>query len=116
VKESLGLSYNNIWGLHQKLDQVPERAGTWTTKQLSFGDRPGDTHLIRMRDPIQAIRSLLGNPAHAKHVVYAPRKVWSDANKKNRIFSEMWTGQWWHVVQVGTLTVIFGVSADTLIL
>lgn len=56
---------------------------------------------IYYRCPLEAIRSLLGNPAHADRIVYKPRKVFSDANRDNRIFSEMWTGKRWHKLQVG---------------
>ncbi|KAJ6524981.1 hypothetical protein B0H19DRAFT_1085096 [Mycena capillaripes] len=56
--------------LHQIVDNIPERAGAWAFKTLSFPDRPSDTYLIRYRDPLIAIRALLGNPAHAKDIVF----------------------------------------------
>ncbi|KAJ7625428.1 hypothetical protein B0H17DRAFT_1287118, partial [Mycena rosella] len=99
VREKLGLSYKNIRGLHQIVDDIPERAGEWMTKSLSFPDRPGEKHFIRYRDPLAAIRSLLGNPAHAKDIVYVPTKVFSDAQRDNRVYNEMWTGKWWTAVQ-----------------
>ncbi|KAJ7215557.1 hypothetical protein GGX14DRAFT_562771 [Mycena pura] len=99
VCDKLGLSYKNIRGLHQIVDDIPERAETWMTKSLSFPDRSGEKHIIRYRDPLAAIRSLLGNPAHAKDIVYVPKKVFSDAKRDNRIYNEMWTGKWWTAVQ-----------------
>ncbi|TFK59487.1 hypothetical protein BDN72DRAFT_780643, partial [Pluteus cervinus] len=99
VKEKLGLSYHNVRSLHQKLDCIPERAGPWVTKKLSFPDNPDDKFTIRHRDPIQAIKSLFNNPAHASDIVYAPKKIFSDQTRKNRIFNEMWTGRWWHAAQ-----------------
>ncbi|KAJ7852764.1 hypothetical protein B0H14DRAFT_3656681 [Mycena olivaceomarginata] len=99
VREKLGLSYQNIRGLHQIVDSIPERAETWMTKSLSFPDHPHKKHIIRYRDPLAAIRSLLGNPAHAKDIVYVPKKVFSDATRDNRIYNEMWTGKWWTAVQ-----------------
>lgn len=79
---------------------MPERAGEWTTRTLSFDDRPEDTFTIRYRDPIEAIRSLWGDPGLAKDFVYAPQKIFADDTKQTRIFNEMWTGKWWHVLQV----------------
>jgi hypothetical protein len=37
---------------------------------------------------------------HAEHVVYRPKKIFSDASKSKRIYNEMWTGDWWNTVQV----------------
>ena len=42
----------------------------------------------------------LGNPAHAKDIVYRPRKIFKNASKTTRIYNEMWTGEWWNTVQV----------------
>jgi len=34
---------------------MPERAGEWKTKELSFWDRPDDKYVIQHRDVIEAI-------------------------------------------------------------
>ncbi|KAI5893113.1 uncharacterized protein SCHCODRAFT_02498405, partial [Schizophyllum commune H4-8] len=94
VCESLGLSFHNTRSLHQNLDEIPLRAGSWSTKILRFRDRPDDAHLIRMRDPVEAVRSLWGDPTLAKHLVYRPQKIFDSAKRDNRFFSEMWTGDW----------------------
>jgi len=44
--------------------------------------------------------SLLGNPVHAKDIVYHPKKIFRDKEKSARIYNEMWTGKWWHAIQV----------------
>ncbi|KAJ7201715.1 hypothetical protein GGX14DRAFT_371195, partial [Mycena pura] len=95
VREKLGLSYTNVRGLHQIVDSIPERAGPWATKTLSFPDRPTEKYIIRYCDPVTAIRALLGNPAHAKDIIYVPKKVFSDSKHDNRVYNEMWTGKWW---------------------
>ncbi|KAH9999164.1 hypothetical protein BJV74DRAFT_877046 [Russula compacta] len=99
VKEKLGLSFNNIRALHKLVDAIPDRAGDWRTTNLSFSDRPSEKHTIRYRNVVDAIKCLWGDPALSKHMVYAPKKIFSDATKANRIYSEMWTGSWWHVIQ-----------------
>jgi hypothetical protein len=101
VVEKLGLSYHNIRALHQKVDKIPERAGDWQTRTLTFKDRPNDKFTVHFRDPVEAIRSLWRDPDLSPHMVYAPSKIYADAKKDNRIYTEMWTGQWWHILQVG---------------
>ncbi|KAJ7155600.1 hypothetical protein C8R46DRAFT_1004815 [Mycena filopes] len=98
VREKLGLSFSNIRGLHQIIDEIPERAA-WTSKSLSFPDRPDEKYIIQHRDPLDAIRTLLGNPAHAKDIVYASKRIFSSRTKDNRVYNEMWTGKWWSAVQ-----------------
>lgn len=95
----LGLSYHNTRALLQKVDSLPERA-EWQERWLSFKDRPNEKHLLQFRDIIQAIRALLGSPDHADKIVYRPQHIFRDASRKQRIYGEMWTGQWWHAVQV----------------
>jgi hypothetical protein len=106
VKEKLGLSYHNIRGLHQVVDSIPGRA-EWKTKILSFDDKPQHKHAIHFRDPLEAIRALLGNPAHAKDIVYKPKKIFSDSSKAKHIYNEMWTGKWWHAIQVSLASYIY---------
>ena len=101
VKEKLGLSFNNIRGLHQVIDEeIPERAGQWKTDILEFSDLPDLSYVIRYRDPLEAIRSLWKDLGLSPHLVYRASKVWTDKNRKCRIYNELWTGQWWHAVQV----------------
>ena len=38
-------------------------------------------------------------------MVFAGRKVFSDENMTNRIFTEMYTAKWWHVLQVKILPI-----------
>ncbi|KAH9933849.1 uncharacterized protein B0H18DRAFT_870424 [Fomitopsis serialis] len=102
-KERLGLSYHNSRSLLQRVDSLPERA-EWIERCLSFKDRPNERHLLQFRDIIQAIRTLLGNPEHTDQIVYRPRRIFSDASRKHRLYNEMWTGRWWHAVQVSALT------------
>ncbi|KAH9911408.1 uncharacterized protein B0H18DRAFT_892900 [Fomitopsis serialis] len=101
-QERLGLSYHNSRVLLQRVDSLPERA-EWKERWLSFKDRPDERHLVQFRDIIEAIRTLLGNPAHADQIVYRPRRIFSDSSRTSRIYHEMWTGRWWHAVQVSFL-------------
>jgi len=99
VVEKLGLSSHNIRGLHQVVDSVPARA-EWKTQELWFKSDSDAKHIVHYRDPCDAVKSLLGNPTHAKDIVYRPRKIFTDSSRTCRIYNEMWTGDWWHTVQV----------------
>ncbi|KAG1844084.1 hypothetical protein DFJ58DRAFT_731389 [Suillus subalutaceus] len=98
VQERLGLSYHNTRALHKSLDVIPPRA-EWHSKKLAFEDRPNDEYNKYYRNPIDAIQSLLGNPVHAKDIVYRPKKIFRDHTKSVRIYNEMWSGKWWHAIQ-----------------
>ncbi|KAJ3752725.1 hypothetical protein EV360DRAFT_54739 [Lentinula raphanica] len=70
VKEKLGVTFNNAKSMLGKLDDIPERCGPWFTKKLTFKDRSDEEYLIYHRDPIEAIKSLWGDPALASDLVY----------------------------------------------
>jgi hypothetical protein len=97
------LSYHNIRGLHKLVDHVPPRAA-WKTQEIWFKSDPDDKHIIHYRDPLDAVRTLLGNPAHASDIIYKPRKIFRDASRSTRIYNEMWTGEWWNTIQVNLNT------------
>ncbi|KAI0716300.1 hypothetical protein C8Q76DRAFT_767496 [Earliella scabrosa] len=88
-----------VQALYNLVDSIPEHAGRWFVKTLSFHDSPKEKHIIRHRDIIAAIRCLWGDLSLSKYLVYKPRKVFSDREKKTRIYSEMWMGLWWNAVQ-----------------
>ncbi|EGO04440.1 hypothetical protein SERLA73DRAFT_148950 [Serpula lacrymans var. lacrymans S7.3] len=100
VTDKLGLSYHNIYGLHKLVDCVPEYA-TWKTRELWFRNSPQHKHMVYHRDFIEAIKSLLGNPAHAKVIVYRPKRIFTNASKSHRIYNEMWARDWWNTAQAG---------------
>jgi hypothetical protein len=89
------------------VDKIPERAGEWKTDELNFDDFPDLKYTVRYRDPLEAIRSLWGNPELSSHIVYKPKKIFSDTSQSTRIFTEMWTGKWWHAVQVPFIVLTF---------
>ena len=52
------------------------------------------------RDPVECVRELLSNPAFVEFVSYAPERVYSDSEGKERIYDEMWSADWWWDMQV----------------
>ena len=58
----------------------------------------------------------VGNPAHAKDIVYRPKKVFTDSMKTLRIYNEMWTGEWWNTVQVSVFWSFLIYTSDLIML
>ena len=59
----------------QCVDTIPNQAGQWFTKRLSFKDRPDEHFTIRHRDPVEAIKALWGDPSFTSDLVYKPAKL-----------------------------------------
>ena len=53
-----------------------------------------------LRDPVECIRELIGNPAFREYISYAPERAYADEAGAIRIFDEMWTADWWWEMQV----------------
>jgi hypothetical protein len=96
----MGLSFNSSRALYQLVDSLSNRGGGWLYEEMGFDDRPGEKFILHYRDIISAIRGLWGDPKFADHMVYRPKRVFTDASKKERVYSEMWTANWWWSIQV----------------
>jgi hypothetical protein len=72
------------------------------TQKLAFEEAPDEVYIIHYRDPVDVIRGLWGDPKLARSMRYKPVKVYSrkDRRTRKRIYGEMWTGKWWHAIQV----------------
>ena len=108
MQEKLGLSYGNARSMLKCVDQIPNKCGDWYTKQLSFKDSPDETFIVHHRDPVEAIKALWGDPAFAEHLVYKPAKLFrgNKHTEEHRIFSEMWTGEFWNTAQVCQILIV----------
>jgi hypothetical protein len=68
---------------------------------LDEDDKPiVEEHELWLRDPVECIRELIGNPAFREYMAYAPEKTYTDKYGRNRRYDEMWTGDWWWTTQV----------------
>jgi hypothetical protein len=56
------------------------------------------------RDPVECVRELIGNPAFAENMRYAPEKHYEDKELETRVYGEMATGDWWWEVQASSRT------------
>jgi hypothetical protein len=53
-----------------------------------------------LRDPVECIERLIGNPAFKDSISYVPERVYADDSLTSRRYDEMWTADWWWDVQV----------------
>ena len=50
----------------------------------------------------ECVEELIGNPALRDMMAYAPERAYADAKGDNRIYDELWMGDWWWETQVST--------------
>lgn len=54
-----------------------------------------------LRDPVDCVKELIGNPSFRESMAYAPEKAFAtDDPEGDRIYDEGWTGDWWWQTQV----------------
>jgi hypothetical protein len=86
----------------QVLDSLPHGAD-WTMVPHTIPGDVADEHVeIWMRDPVQCVADLLSNPALVNCIQFAPVRLYTcKKGRKERVYSEMWTGDRWWELQVG---------------
>ncbi|KAG6827066.1 hypothetical protein H0H92_013335 [Tricholoma furcatifolium] len=101
-------SYHNNRNFLQKIDALPTQSPEWICEVVSAqGNRtnedgellPPEKMELWYRNTIDVIKELLGNPALREHLRYAPERVYLDKERKNRMYDEMWSGDWWWETQ-----------------
>ncbi|KAF9035761.1 hypothetical protein BJ165DRAFT_1305422, partial [Panaeolus papilionaceus] len=75
VVTQLGLSFHNFRALNKIFEGVAPKAGPWSTKILSFDDRPKDTFTIYHHNPMEAIKAIWRDPVLSPQMKFAPVKV-----------------------------------------
>lgn len=102
--------FHNNYGFRKKIDKLPGGV-EWMCDPLTItGDRKGkdgkaltEDLELWLRDPVDAVKDLIGNPALREHMTYAPQKLFEDMAKEARVWEEMHTADWWWETQVSHL-------------
>ncbi|KAI0357940.1 hypothetical protein OH77DRAFT_1316748 [Trametes cingulata] len=100
------LSFKTKHTFLKTVDRLPEGT-TWLCERFeAVGDEVDEDGQPRVetlelwrRDPVDCIRELLGNPAFREMMRYAPEKLYADPQGQERMYGEMWTGDWWWRLQ-----------------
>jgi hypothetical protein len=97
--DMLGLSYNTVNKLNAIIDSELPGQLPFQRKELVIGNEHLEFYL---RDTLECIRSLYGDPQFAQHLIFAPERHYTRQDRHSRIYNEMYTGDWWWSVQVRT--------------
>jgi Plavaka transposase len=97
VVNKLGLSYTTTKELNHIIDNALPGRPAFEYRELNIG---GETLELYFRDILSCIRSIYGDPELAQDLIVAPERHYIDIERKDRIYSEMHTGDWWWAVQV----------------
>lgn len=94
----MGLSYKNSAELNKIIDnKLPLKRPAFNRHEVKVA---GEKYDLFMRDIIQCIRALYGDPEHVRYLIFAPEKHYADEDKTIRLFHDMHTGRWWWSTQV----------------
>ncbi|PBK90600.1 hypothetical protein ARMGADRAFT_1032586 [Armillaria gallica] len=86
-----------------KINELPSALGTeWKCEEFELVgnvlDKDGtpmvQTIELWKHDPVACIKELMQDPQFAKHMCYAPEKMYTDEGMKHQAFDEMATGKW----------------------
>jgi hypothetical protein len=96
------------WGEFQRLIQnVEEKGGKWHRKVLHRVDRDPSWYPVQVRfwerNSLDILKELVADIKVAEHMKWAPEKVYN--SKGERLYSELWTGDWWWRKQVSLTNV-----------
>ncbi|KAG1782843.1 hypothetical protein EV702DRAFT_1040672 [Suillus placidus] len=95
-------SLHNNRSFLKKVDELPHGAA-WSCKKISVqGNRTDEKgELLHedvelwMRNPVECIKDLIGNPLFKDHMVYTPARAYTDSAGLHRVIDDMWTADWW---------------------
>ena len=90
--EHLELSYRTAVQLNSIIDQHLPSRPRFIWKEIVAGRESFDVYF---RDVVECIRELYGNPEFAHTLVFAPKQHYVDKTKKEHLYHEMHTGDWW---------------------
>ncbi|KAH9950697.1 hypothetical protein B0H21DRAFT_776616 [Amylocystis lapponica] len=102
-------SFHNKRTFLKKIDSLPQGPG-WSCEPWDVTgdllDEEGkpmvETLELWKRNPVKCVKELIGNPAFREAIKYVPEKLYAHAGMRSedRIFDEMWTGNWWWDTQI----------------
>lgn len=104
VSDKLGLSYSNPQQLNKLVDLLPSERPKFACEEIHVG---GEAFEVYLRDVLECIRALYGDPAFARHLVFLPERHYADPDCTMRLYHDMHTGKWWWAAQVSVQAIQF---------
>ncbi|KAI0759461.1 hypothetical protein BD413DRAFT_722365 [Trametes elegans] len=96
LAERLALSYKNSRELNTIVDHLPAGRPRFEREEIEVA---GELFEVYVRDIIECVRSLLGDPEFAPLLLLVPEKHFTDESKTVQVFFDMNTGKWWWATQ-----------------
>ncbi|KII92122.1 hypothetical protein PLICRDRAFT_103181 [Plicaturopsis crispa FD-325 SS-3] len=96
VQEKLGLSFANTKQLNKIIDNDLPKRPRFHPRSIKVA---GETYDVYFRDVLECVKALYGDPEFARHLVFAPERHYTDADRTVRMFHDMHTGKWWWETQ-----------------
>jgi hypothetical protein len=79
------------------IDALPSPRPEFVNHQVEVS---GEIFDFFVRDIIECIQALIGDPEHVQYLAFVPECHYTDADKTNRVYHEMQSGKWWWSMQV----------------
>lgn len=97
-----GTGFKSPNDFYKRLEKLNFRGGQWQQSYVMPGPtapawRPNQVEFYH-RDTFETLKYIVGNSRLQNHMKWAPEKHFN--SKGERVFSELWTGDWWWRMQV----------------
>jgi hypothetical protein len=87
-----------------RVEQLPSPGAKWSALNVDpESGTPHDNVVLYYRDPLEAIETLLALPSLKESMEFLPRRVWETSAREERLYTELFTGDWAWEMQVCTL-------------
>ena len=97
VTNKLGLSFGSTKELNDIVDKAMPGRPQFETREVVVEGEMLELHSWNI---LECIRSIYGDPEFTQDLAIAPECHYADQERTDRVFSEMYTGDWWWAVQV----------------
>ena len=97
VTNKLGLSFSSTKELNDIVDKALPGQPPFETCEVVI---EGETLELHSWNILECICSIYGDPEFTQDLAIAPECHYADQERTNRVFSEMYTRDWWWAVQV----------------
>ena len=97
--ENLGISYPTTKELNCIIDEEMPGRPKFKCEEVHIG---GESYDFYFREIVPCLHVLFGDPRFSKDLAFAPECHYQDVGHTVRVFSKMYTGEWWWSVQVRT--------------
>ena len=102
----MGISFKSAKELRSRIEMLPS-GPPWLSKEMTTGCLTIEEVILYYRNPLQCLQSLLCNPLFSDHLEFVPYRIYEDASKQVRIFSEWLSGNVSWEIQVSHICIAY---------